>query len=209
MPLTSALLGFAVVAGLMTITPGLDTALVLRTALTASRRVAFAAALGVAGGCLLWGIAAEVGVSALLTASETVFAIVKTVGALYMIWLGIGMLRAAVRRTPTHDDPGRVALTPRAAFRQGFLTNLLNPKVGAFYVAILPQFLSPDAPAAAVGLLLAGVHGIEGLAWFALLILGAGWLAPWLRRPRVQRGVDGVAGLVVIGFGVRLALSRA
>jgi threonine/homoserine/homoserine lactone efflux protein len=209
--LTQAVLGFAVVAGLMALTPGLDTALVLRTAVQRGRGAAFVAALGITTGVLVWAVAAAVGVSALVAASATAGAALRTVGAAYMVWLGVRMVWRAVRRTghaaapeaTPHRAGGRIA-----AFRQGALVNLLNPKVGAFYVAVLPQFLPAGYAPAPVALLLATIHNLEALAWFAVLILGIDRFGRWFRRPSVERGVDAGAGAVIVGFGVTLALSR-
>jgi threonine/homoserine/homoserine lactone efflux protein len=211
--LGAAVLSFALVAGLVTLTPGLDTALVLRAAVGQGRSRAYATALGVCAGCLVWGAAAAVGVSALLTASETAYTALRFTGAAYMLWLGAAMLRQAFRRhTPKEGEPAaEVSPTPTstalAGFRRGLLTNLLNPKVGAFYVAMLPQFIPAHTSHLGVGVLLAGVHVVEGLAWFAVLITAAGTVRAWLARPSTQRAVDGVAGTAVIGLGLRLGLS--
>jgi len=132
---------FALVAGLVTITPGLDTALVLRSALTKGRWPAYATALGVCSGVLVWGMAAAVGISALLTASEVAYTVLRLVGAAYLIWLGLRLLWAAIRRDRvTEATTGDVApgTSGWAAWRQGFGANILNPKIGAFYVALLP-----------------------------------------------------------------------
>lgn len=210
MELWTAIASFALVALLMTITPGIDTALVLRTAVREGRRFAIGTALGIGAGVLVWGIAAAVGISALLLASETAYTVVKFAGALYMVWLGIGMLRSAIRPRRKDTAPAAPAPASRSGwghFRQGFLTNLMNPKVGAFYVALVPQFLPAGANPALMGGLLALVHVLQSLAWFALLILAVGAMRAWLARPRVQRGVDAVAGLVIVGFGAGLAVS--
>lgn len=203
-------LSFALVAGLVTLTPGLDTALVLRTAATRSRKEAFAAASGICLGCLVWGLAAALGVSALLTASEAAFTIVKYLGMAYMLYLGGRMLWTAIRGEESHEDaeaPGRGGVG--RYFRQGLVTNLLNPKVGAFYVALLPQFIPAGASPALMGTLLAGVHGLEGMAWSTLLILLVNTMSAWLQRPSVRRWIDAVAGVAVIGFGLKLGLSNA
>lgn len=207
MTLNSALLSFAVVAAVMTITPGLDTALVLRTAAVHGRRRAAAAALGISAGVLIWGLAAAVGVSALLTASELAYTVLRYAGAAYMVWLGIGMLRRALRPRAAEPDlaPG-TPLSPWAYFRQGLLVNLLNPKIGAFYIALLPQFMPQDTPPAVAGILLAAVHNVEGLLWFALLIIAVDRMRALLSRPAAHRWIDGLAGVAVIGFGVRVAV---
>ncbi|MGY1823851.1 LysE family translocator [Geodermatophilus sp. SYSU D00079] len=207
MTVSGAVVGFGLVALLLTITPGLDTALVLRAAITRSRRDAFATALGVIGGVVAWGAAAAVGVSALVTASSVAYDVLRLAGAAYMLWLG-GRVLWRLRRDAGLPDAAGPAGTVGAwrSARAGLLTNLLNPKVGAFYVAALPQFLPPDAPALSMGLVLAGVHAALSLAWFSLLVLGAAAMRRWLQRPRVSRTVEGTTGLALIGFGIRLAL---
>jgi threonine/homoserine/homoserine lactone efflux protein len=112
----------------------------------------------------------------------------------------------AVRGTGAAPEPAD-APSPSAwrAARVGLATNLLNPKVGVFYVALLPQFVPAGSSTLAVGLLLAAVHAVLSVCWFALLIALAAVLAPWLRRPRTVRGIDGVTGAALVGFGVRLA----
>jgi len=206
----SALVSFALVAGLVTITPGLDTALVLRSALTKGRASAYATALGVCTGCLVWGVAAAVGVSAVLTASETAYTVLRLVGAAYLIWLGVRWLVAGFRRdraaaaVAADDNPSH--LTKWASWRQGLGVNILNPKIGAFYVALLPQFIPTDVSPVLMGALLAVVHSIEGILWFTLIIAGAHAMRAWLRRSRVQRGLNGITGATLIGFGVALAL---
>ena len=210
MGLGSAVASFAVVAAVLTITPGLDTALVLRAALTRGRRHAAATALGVCTGVLVWAMAAAVGLSALLTASTTAYDVLRWGGVAYMTWLGVRLLWQAAagdRRFPANG--ASVAPTPWASYRAGLLTNLLNPKVGAFYVAVLPQFVPDGMSSAAVGALLGLVHNLQGLAWFALLITAADRARRVFARPRVQAGVEAVTGVVLIGFAVRLAGSRA
>lgn len=211
MDVGSAVLSFALVAGLLTITPGLDTALVLRSAVVQGRRPAFATALGVVTGALLWGAGAAVGVSALLTASTVAYGIVEALGAAWLCWLGVRLLLSAARR---RDGAEAVAPAPAqpegawSAWRRGLLTNLLNPKVGAFYVAVLPQFVPEGASPLAMGLLLALVHDVQGMAWFTLLILGAHRARAWLQRRSTQRAVDGVTGVALVGYGLRLGLTR-
>lgn len=208
MDLTTSLLAFAVVAGLMTITPGLDTALVLQQASRFGPRVALASALGINLGVLVWAIGATLGISALLAASEVAYTVLRLAGAAYMVWLGARMLWEAVRGREVEHAPGAAtSTTALAAFRKGLLVNLMNPKIGAFYVAVLPQFLPVGVNPVLAGALLALVHNLEGLVWFALLILAVDRARSLLARPVVQRWVDGVAGAVIVGFGLRLALS--
>lgn len=210
----SALASFAVVAGLLTLVPGLDTALVLRSTASHGRAHGFATALGVNSGALLWGAAAAGGATAVLTVSQDAYLALRLVGAAYLLWMGIGMLRALRRKESVADAlPEARAMSLRGAYRRGLTTNLLNPKIGVFYTAMLPQFIPPHAPHLVMGVLLALVHDVEGLAWFSLLILAADRLRGVLRRLRVRRttarrALDAVTGTVLIGFGLELALAE-
>jgi threonine/homoserine/homoserine lactone efflux protein len=210
MDLTHAVLSFAVLGALLTVTPGLDTALVLRAAVTMGRGPAFATALGVNTGALIWGAAAAVGVSALLTASATAYTVLRLAGAAYMLYLGVRMTRSAFRKDGVTVEPaGPTAPTWWSTFGKGLFTNLLNPKVGAFYVAVLPQFIPAGSSPLGVGVLLALVHDLEGLAWFSLIIFGARAMRGLLSRRSARRTVDAGTGAVLIGFGLRLGLSRS
>ncbi len=214
MTIASAVIGFAVVAGLLTVVPGLDTALVLRAALTHGRAYAFATAFGVNSGALVWGAGAAAGVSALLTASALAYTGLRLVGAVYMVWLGARLLRSAVAGSHNAEQASSVPPTATQSgvglwhgWRRGFLTNLLNPKIGAFYVAVLPQFLPPGVPPLGMGLLLALVHDVLGLVWFTALILAASTMRRALHRPAAQRAVDGATGTALMSFGIKLGVS--
>lgn len=202
-----ALLAFSFAAFLLTITPGLDTALVLRTAATEGPRRAFAAALGIGIGCLVWGVAAACGAGALLTASEAAYTALKWAGAAYLVWIGAKMLM----QPRDSFEPGAVVPTGSgalASLRRGLLTNLLNPKVGVFYISFLPQFVPAGADPATFGVVLAGLHVVMGLIWAGLLIAATAPLAGLLREASVIRWLDRITGGVFIAFGLRLALER-
>jgi threonine/homoserine/homoserine lactone efflux protein len=212
----SAILSFALVAGLLTIIPGADTALVLRVAVAQGRRLAFATALGINAGALIWGAAAAAGISVLLTASRTAYTVMRIVGAAYLVYLGVIMLRDAWRRRgsdPTVSDAAVAGESATRAFARGMATNLLNPKVGVFYVAMLPHFLPDGVPALPMGVLLAFVHDVEAMVWFSLIIGGVGLARRWWSSgapsaARVRRVMDTVAGTVLVAFGLRLAAER-
>ncbi|MEV0112279.1 LysE family translocator [Streptomyces sp. NPDC050844] len=210
MAISTALWSFALVVGLLTLTPGLDTALILRTSALGRRRRAWGVVLGIQTGTLLWGALTSLGVTALLTASHLAYTALRWVGAAYLIWMAARMLRDTFRGQPTSDTDDAVLAAGTdsvgGGWRQGTLTNLLNPKVGAFYVAVLPQFIPPGTGHFAMGLLLTMVHILIGLLWSAVLIGFARVLHGWLRKPRARRLLDRITGTVIGIFGIRLAL---
>lgn len=211
MTFAHALVSFALLAGLLTVVPGIDTALVLRSTVLRGRAAGFATALGVNCGVLAWGVAAAVGVSALLSASELAFTALRLAGAGYLLWLGVTMVRNSFRApyapALTREPDGDRAATPLLLdWRRGFLTNLLNPKVGVFYMATIPQFLPHDVPPAAMGVALALVHNLEGMAWFAALIVVTSLARSWFSRGTVRRWTDRVTGGILGAFGIGVAV---
>jgi threonine/homoserine/homoserine lactone efflux protein len=203
-----ALIAFALAAGLLTVTPGLDTALILRTAAAEGWRRAAAVSVGIGLGCLAWGAAAAFGAGALLVASHAAYTILKWAGAVYLVWLGVDLLRRPRERFETGVSAAPPAGGLAAALAKGLWNNLLNPKVGVFYVSFLPQFIPAGASPAAFGLLLTAIHVVMGLAWAGGLILATAPIARALRKPGVVRWLDRATGGVFVAFGVRIALER-
>ncbi|MFC4912379.1 LysE family translocator [Actinomadura gamaensis] len=210
MAISTALWSFALVAGLMTLTPGLDTALILRTAALGQRRRAWGVVLGIQTGTLVWGAFASLGVTALLTASHVAYTTLRWVGAAYLVWMGVRILWTSLRRLPAEalaevgPEPDRL----RDGWRRGAFTNLLNPKVGALYMALLPQFIPADVPHLPFGMALASIHVAFGLAWSAVLVTFAHALRSWLAKPSARKIMDRVTGGVIAAFGIRLAFGE-
>jgi threonine/homoserine/homoserine lactone efflux protein len=200
-----ALIAFTAAAAVFTVTPGLDTAMVLRTAAVEGPKRAALAGLGIILGCLAWGGAVALGLGALLTASEIAFGVLKWAGAAYLVWLGLNLVlkpRARLEIAAGEPAPGG----DFAWMRRGLATNLLNPKVGVFYVSFLPQFLPQGAPAAPFIFLLAAIHGLLTVGWFAGLIGATRPIAGALQKAAVVRWLDRLTGGVFLAFGLRLAL---
>lgn len=136
----------------------------------------------------------------------------RLVGAAYLLWMGARMLWTSMRRGHGVAEPTAEEERPAPTsglfpgWRRGALTNLLNPKIGVFYVAVLPQFIPANAPHLAMGVALTCVHVVEGLLWSATLVAFAQVLRGWLRRPVAQRVLDRITGTVIVGFGVKLAI---
>lgn len=202
---------FLAISAVVIVTPGQDTALTIRNTLLGGRAAGIATAGGVALGQATWTVAASLGLSALLVASEPAFAAIRLAGAGYLVYLGAHSLLAAIRRGSPDGQPanGRTpGVPPRAAFRQGALSNLGNPKMAIFFSSLLPQFVAPG-PSAAGGMLGLGVVFVAlTLAWlsgYAAVVARAGDL---LRRPRVRRTFDAVMGAILVAFGVRVAVAE-
>ncbi|MER8037749.1 LysE family translocator [Streptomyces hydrogenans] len=206
---STALWSFALVVGLLTLTPGLDTALILRTAALGRRTRAWGVVLGIQTGTLTWGALTSLGVTALLTASHLAYEILRWAGAAYLLWMAVRMIaetfRGGASGASAEVEVGG-ADTLSGGWRQGTLTNLLNPKVGVFYVAVLPQFIPAEAPHFAMGLALTSVHVVLGMIWSTVLIASATALGTWLRGARARRLLDRVTGTVIGAFAVRLAV---
>jgi len=205
MSIETALIAFVAAASLLTITPGLDTAMVLRTAAVEGPRSSALAGLGILSGCLAWGAAVALGLGVLVAASSLAYTVLKWAGAAYLAWLGINLiLRPRSKLDLTLADARRGAWWAR-----GFLNNLLNPKIGVFYVSFLPQFVPAHVAAAPFIFLLAAIHALLGAIWFAALIAATSPLKRALQRAAVVRWIDRATGAVFLGFGARLALERS
>jgi threonine/homoserine/homoserine lactone efflux protein len=201
---------FLLAAGLLTITPGVDTAMVLRTSTSGGPRDGAAASVGICLGLLVWGMSSAFGLTALLAASELAFDIVKWTGAAYLVYLGVRLL-ARPRTSLTVDAASLDRSASRrnaGAFYRGFLSNILNPKVGVFYVTFLPQFIPHGINVAGFSLLLASIHVLITMVWFALLIALTVPLGRFLTKPRVVRNLDRLTGCVFVGFGLKLAVAK-
>lgn len=200
--------GFAIVAGLLTMLPGIDTAQVLRSATTGGPRMAYATLAGIMAGVFAWGIAAALGISALLVASKLAYDVVRIAGAMYLLYLGLRIIIES-RNAQAKAQEARAARGTRdlgAVFSRAFLITLTNPKNGLFYIAMLPQFLPDNLAPALGGVALATIHNLECLVWFSLLIWSTNLARQFFARPRVQMWMERISGAALIGFGIRVVL---
>ncbi|MEV4055466.1 LysE family translocator [Amycolatopsis sp. NPDC049688] len=188
---------------LVLIVPGPDTALVLKNSLAGGKRGGVLTALGIGSGNLVQGLAAALGLSAVIVRSEPVFVTLKWAGAAYLGYLGVKALIAAWRG----NYSALAQAKPRGGrrWREGFLGNLTNPKVLVFYLSMLPQFLGPDS-SIAESLLLAATVGVLATLWQLVVVAGVHRIRGWLGRRRVRRVLDGATGTALVGFGAALAL---
>lgn len=205
--MTTTLFSFLFAITILTLTPGFDTALVLRSAVAQGAKRASVTALGITLGCLVWGVAVGFGLGALLLASEMAYNLLKWLGAAWLLYLGLKLLLKPRQAAIDSQQPA-LQQGYLACFSRGLLGNLLNPKVGIFYVSFLPQFIPAGASVALWCSLMALAHMLLGLIWNAVLIGGSHYFAGHLRKPRVLKVMDRLTGCVFIGFAAKLALSR-
>ena len=204
-----AFVAFIGISAVVIVTPGQDTALTIRNTLAGGRPAGVATALGVAAGQASWTLAASLGLTAILVASEPAFAALRLFGAAYLVYLGAHSLWLAIRPGPAVPPgvaPAGHALSPRRALRDGVLSNLGNPKMAVFFSSLLPQFVVPGPGAGTAMLGLGLVFVTMTLGWlsgYAVLVARAGNV---LRRPRVRRAIDAVMGTILVAFGARLAV---
>ena len=206
-------IAFTGIAALLTITPGADTMMILRSVFSRGQKAGILTMIGICSGLFFHATLSALGLSLILVHSAAAFEIVKLLGACYLIYLGTKSLwRARYAEADTHFKMMGNTVTKRQnnwkAFFEGTLTNLLNPKVAIFYLAFLPQFISPHDWVFGKSVLLAGIHFTEGIIWYTILIFSLGRMRGLLIRPRVKQGLEALSGAILIAFGVRLAVER-
>ena len=199
---------FLAVAAIVVITPGVDMALVTRNALMHGRGAAVMTALGINVGILFWVLAAALGLAAVVSTSATAFAAIKLAGAAYLVYLGASStpLGASGATGERSRFRGRLR-SGRLAFRQGLVSNILNPKIAVFFTSLLPQFVGAHGSAGDL-LLLGLLFNAMGVSWLICFAIAVARGRNVLVRPRVRRTLDRITGLVLVGLGTRLALEK-
>jgi threonine/homoserine/homoserine lactone efflux protein len=203
---------FSLTVLVLNATPGVDMLYAVSRTLTGGLRAGLAAALGISAGCVVHALLAAFGLAALLAVSAWAFSAIKWAGAAYLVWLGVGMLREAFRHG--NGRAAAVAADPRvtafAIFRQGLLTNVLNPKVALFFLAFLPQFIAPESEHKALAFLaLGGWLLVQSLFFLIALVAVTAWLRRLGGSPRLARLLNGVGGLLFLGLAAKLAQTQA
>jgi threonine/homoserine/homoserine lactone efflux protein len=196
---------FLVFAVVLIVIPGPDFAVVTKNTLVGGRRRGRWTALGISSSNFLQGTAAALGLSALIVKVQPVFQAIKWAGVAYLVFLGAQAIRSAIRGqyAPLDDDEAPTGASV-AGWRQGFISNITNPKVLVFYLAVLPQFITPGAGLGWL-LVLAWSHAVIGLAYLFVLITGLHSVRRLLVRRKVRRGLDATTGAVLLGFSAKLA----
>ena len=206
---------FALTVLVLNATPGVDLLLTISRTLQNGVRGGLAAAAGISAGCVIHAIGAAFGLAALLAASAEAFDALKLLGAVYLAWLAFGMWRNALRPAdpaapaPGADAPPAEPVALSVLFSQGLLTNVMNPKVAIFFLALLPQFIADDAPDKTLAFLALGAWFVlQSAVFLAVLVLAVSPLRRWKPSPGLQRLMQGASGLLFAGLALRLALAE-
>lgn len=202
---------FLVAITLLSISPGVDTLLVIRNTARGGVRDGIATSIAICCGLFVHATISALGISLILLQSAWAFHMLKLVGAAYLIWLGVSSLLAPRRGTPLPVQGVMTSGSPVPFWqpiKEGLLSNVLNPKTVVFYMAFLPQFISPSDPALLKSLWLAGVHFVIANIWQISVVLMVGGASKWLASARFAQTLNAATGVVLVVFGVRLALEQ-
>ena len=206
------LLTYLIAITLLTITPGVDTVLIIRNTTRGGWRDGALSSLGICSGLFVHAVVSAVGISVILLQSAWAFSALKLAGAGYLVWLGVVSLRSAARPGTPLGLNGQAEKTVHFSIRrsllEGFLSNVLNPKTVVFYMAFLPQFIDPARSAIQQSLFLAGLHFVIAMVWQCLLASIVDQAKTWMKNQRVRRSLDGLTGSIMMVFGIKLALDR-
>ncbi len=199
---------FVVFAAIIVVAPGPDFAVVVRNSLARGRVAGFFTSLGIVASCLVQGTLAAFGVGVLIARSQPLFLVIRWAGVAYLCYLGAQALIAARRggSETVQDADGAPRTRHIASLRQGFLCNITNPKVLAFYLSVLPQFLGHAGTPTVDALALAYTHALLGVLWLFALVAFLHRVRSWIQRRRVRRTLDAVTGSALIGFASVLAM---
>jgi threonine/homoserine/homoserine lactone efflux protein len=201
----TSFLPFLVASVLVILIPGPDTLVVLRNALVAGKATAARTAVGVLTGLSVWVSAASLGLTAILRASHDGYLALRIAGAIYLTYFGLQALRSRALGQPVDACTPRRSLVGRG-YRAGLATDLLNPKVGVFFITFMPAFIPHGAPVTVTTLWMGAVFVLLTGVYFALMVAFVPRLVGWLRNERYRRRLNRATGLVLIGFGIRLAV---
>lgn len=203
------LLTFSIAITLLTMTPGVDTMLIFRNTIRGGVKDGLVSSLGICSGLFVHASLSALGISAILLYSTTAFTLLKIIGAIYLVWLGFNSLKAFwFNKKIKEVKASHVEFSFLRSIREGFMSNVLNPKTIVFYMAFLPQFISPEDSAFFQSMLLASMHFIIATIWQGILIYTICKANGFIMRPSVRKSLDFISGTVMIGLGVKLFLSH-
>ncbi|MEH6530970.1 MAG: LysE family translocator [Photobacterium frigidiphilum] len=210
MPITEWIT-FVVAISILTITPGLDTVLVIRNTSRGGWKDGVTSSFGICSGLFVHATLSAVGISFILVQSAWLFQTVKIIGAAYLIYLGICSLRSGWKAGSLGIVANQISdnqFNMKRSFSEGFLSNVLNPKTAIFYLAFLPQFINPEGSAITQSFILAGIHFILAMVWQSSLAFVIERAKSWLAKPKTNQWLQSLTGCVMVGLGLQLLLSK-
>ncbi|MGO4889488.1 LysE family translocator [Anaerobacillus sp. MEB173] len=199
---------FLLLSLFVVMSPGIDTALITKRTISDGRKDGYKMALGITMGSLVHTLAAAFGLSAILMQSAIAFEIVKYIGAIYLIYLGVSSFISRKKARNLNQEKNNKMISIKSAFKQGLLSNVLNPKVAMFFITFLPQFVSNGSNVTAQLIMMGIIYTLLSISWFFIYVFFINYLREWLMSAKVQNFMDKTTGLVLIGFGLKLALEK-
>lgn len=199
---------FLVLSLFVVMSPGIDTALITKRTIADGRADGYKMGLGITAGSLVHTFAAAFGLSAILMQSAAAFEIIKYAGAVYLIYLGLTSFISMKKKKDTGLETEVKSNMKKSAFKQGLLSNVLNPKVAMFFLTFLPQFVKTGENATHQLIIMGIIYTLLSICWFFIYVYFINYMREWLMSPKVQRVMDKATGLVLIGFGLKLALDK-
>ena len=202
---------FVITCIFLVILPGPDTAIMTKNTLTVGKQGGFKTMLGICCALSIHTLTAVVGLSAIIAKSALLFSIFKYIGAMYLIYLGIKSLWTLRNKetTETIETIAKSKYKNESSFKQGFLTNLLNPKVAVFFLTFLPQFVNPGSHTFMPFLILGITYIVLTVVWYLFYIYLLNQISAFMKKPKTQKVIEGITGTILIGFGIKLALEKA
>ncbi|KML44426.1 LysE family translocator [Cytobacillus firmus] len=199
---------FLILSLFVVMSPGIDTALITKRTISDGRTDGYKMGLGITAGSLVHTFAAAFGLSAILMQSAAAFEVIKYAGAVYLIYLGLSSFISMKKKKNADLETEVKSDMKKSAFKQGLLSNVLNPKVAMFFLTFLPQFVKSGENAQQQLIIMGIIYTLLSICWFFLYVFFINYLREWLMSPKVQRVMDKATGVVLIGFGLKLALAK-
>jgi RhtB (resistance to homoserine/threonine) family protein len=199
---------FLILSLFVVMSPGIDTALITKRTIADGRTDGYKMGLGITAGSLVHTFAAAFGLSAILMQSAAAFEIIKYAGAVYLIYLGLSSFISMKKKKEAGIETEVESDMKKSAFNQGLLSNVLNPKVAMFFLTFLPQFVKTGENASQQLIIMGIIYTLLSISWFFIYVFFINYMREWLMSPKVQRVMDKATGLVLIGFGLKLALDK-
>ena len=201
---------FLIAITILTLTPGLDTAIVIKNTGRAGAKDGYATSLGICSGLFVHAVFSAIGVSAILLHSAQAFQVMKWIGAIYLIWLGINAIRSTLKGTTPLNVSAieHKNFSVKRSLREGFLSNVLNPKTAIFYLAFLPQFINPEHSPLIQSITMAGIHFLIAMIWQCTLATMVNSAKKLMKNSAIMSWMEGVTGSVLITLGIKLILEE-